>query len=226
MAEGIVARGKRTVVRWFQRGDVDKRQAWPSHTDPLYSHNDPRPMSNRERDFWFLERSSSATYKMFAIDDLRGNLVGWLTLRNINPQASTSVLGIALNPVWMNMEYGTDSLMAFLDCYFDGMGFKEMRLDVAAFNGRAMRSYEKCGFRYIGQHWTEHPSSLFPSVFNESQYKDIVCHFRRSLLGIEVLYHDMAIDRVTFARHKATLQADEQEGSNNEDVPVRRAARR
>jgi len=226
MAEGIVARGKRTVVRWFQRGDVDKRQAWPSHTDPLYSHNDPRPMSNRERDFWFLERSSSATYKMFAIDDLRGNLVGWLTLRNINSQASTSVLGIALNPVWMDMGYGTDSLMAFLDYYFDGMGFKEIRLDVAAFNGRAVRSYEKCGFRYIGQHWTEHPSSLFPSVFNEPQYKDVVRHFRRSLLGIEVLYCDMAIDRATFVRHKTALEAAEQEQSHDDDVPALRAAHR
>lgn len=226
MAEGIVARGGKTVIRWFQREDVDKRQAWPPHADPLYSHNDPRPMSNRERDFWFLERRSSGTYKMFAIDDFHGNLVGWLTLRNINLQLSTSVLGIALNPDWMDVGYGTDSLMAFLGYYFGDMGFREMRLDVAAFNGRAMRSYEKCGFRYIGQHWTEHPSSLFPPIFKDSQYKDVSRYFRRSLLGIEVLYYDMAIDRATFVRHKTVVEAAEQEEPNGEDVRARRTAHR
>ena len=229
MAEGIVARGKKTVVRWFQREDVDKRQDWPRHTDPIYSHNDPRPMSARERDFWFLERSASTSYKMFAIDDLQGNLVGWLTLRNINPQASTSVLGIALNPLWMGMGYGTDSLWAFFDYYFHDMGFREMRLDVAAFNRRGMRSYEKCGFQYIGQHWTEHPSSLFPPVFKDPRYKDVARYFRRSLLGVEVLYYDMAIDRATYLRHKADLEAlgTGVEGQAEvEKLPLRRSASR
>jgi diamine N-acetyltransferase len=228
MAERIVARGKKTVIRWFQREDVDKRQAWPRHTDPLYSHNDPRPMSVREQDFWFLERSSSTTYKMFAIDDFHGNMVGWLTLRNIHPQASTSVLGIALNPLWMDIGYGTDSLMAFLKYYFDSMGFRDMQLDVAAFNRRGMRSYEKCGFRYVGQHWTEHPSSLFPPVFKDSRYRDVVRYFKRSLLGVEVLYYDMAIDRATFMRHKAIVEATEQEAAlrQEEGVPARRTARR
>jgi diamine N-acetyltransferase len=226
MVEGIVGRGKKTVVRWFQREDVDKRQAWPRHTDPLYSHNDPRPMSTRERDFWFLERGSSATYKMFAIDDLHGNMVGWLTLRNMNARASTSVLGIALNPMWMDMGYGTDGLTAFLGYYFDEMGFREMRLDVAAFNRRAMRSYERCGFQYIGQHWTEHPSSLFPPIFRDTRYKDVVRYFRRSLLGIEVLYYDMAIDRVTFTRHNSDIVTSEKERARDEGVPTRRAARR
>ena len=226
MAEGIVARGKKTVIRWFEREDVDKRQAWPRHTDPLYSHNDPRPMSSRERDFWYLERTSSSSYRMFAIDDFQGNLVGWLTLRNINPQATTSVLGIALNPLWMGMGFGTDALWAFLDYYFGEAGFKEMRLDVAAFNRRGMRSYEKCGFQYIGQHWTEHPSSLFPPVFKDSRYRDVVNYFRRSLLGVEVLYYDMALDRATYLRQKAELERAGQaaEPSLEEGrVPARRA---
>ena len=47
MAEGVVARGKKTIIRWFERADVDKRQMWSKHTDPLLSHNDPRPMVNR-----------------------------------------------------------------------------------------------------------------------------------------------------------------------------------
>lgn len=202
MAEGVVARGKKTIIRWFERADVDRRQKWSRHTDPLYSHNDPRPMSSRERELWFLERSASANYRMFAVDNLNGDLIGWITLRNINLSAGTSVLGIALEPTRMDQGYGTDALMAFLDYYFGTMGFREMWLDVAAFNHRAMRCYEKCGFRYVGKHWTEHPSSAFPVVLSDPQYKEVASCLRRSLLGIEVLYNDMMLDRASYLRQK------------------------
>lgn len=224
MAEGIVARGSKTTIRWFQREDVDKRQAWPRHADPLLSHNDPRPMSSRERDFWFLERSASANYRMFAIDDYSGNLVGWLTLRNLDPQAKTSVLGIALDPTKMDRGYGTDALWAFLDYYFDVMGYREMLLDVAAFNRRAMRSYEKCGFRYAGQHWTDHPASLFPQVLSDRRYKEVAGYFRRSLLGIELLYYDMALDRHGWLTRKRALEGTPSEAER--EVPVRRVVGR
>lgn len=228
MAQGIVARGKKTVVRWFQREDVRKRQRWPKHTDPLYSHNDPRPMSPRERELWFLDRSLSSNYRMFAVDDQYGNLVGWITLRNINQETKTSVLGIALDPTRMGMGYGTDALMAFLDYYFGAMGFRELWLDVAAFNHRAMRSYEKCGFRYVGQHWTEHPSSAFPPVFSDPRYRDVVQYFRRSLLGVEVLYYDMMIDRQDYLRRKAEVQREVRGNPDraSEKPAPRRAARR
>ncbi|MHB0869030.1 MAG: GNAT family N-acetyltransferase [Chloroflexota bacterium] len=226
MAEGIVARGSKTVVRWFERADVDRRQQWPRHTDPLYSHNDPRPMSTRERDLWFLDRGVSGNYRMFAIDDAHGNMIGWITLRNINVEAGTSVLGIALDPTRMGMGYGTDALMAFLDYYFDDMGFREMWLDVAAFNHRAMRSYEKCGFRYVGQHWTEHPNSVFPPVFSDARYREVVQYFRRSLLGVEVLYYDMVIDRAAFRRRKAAMGAEARLERSREVNSAHRAARR
>ena len=203
MAEGVVARGKKTVIRWFERADVDKRQRWSKHTDPLLSHNDPRPMASRERDLWFLDRSVSSNYRMYAIDDLSGELIGWITLRNINMSAKTSVLGIALEPTKMDQGYGTDALMAFFDYYFNSLGFREIWLDVAAFNNRAMRCYEKCGFRFVGKHWMEHPSSSFPPVLSDPKYKDIAHYFRRSLLGIEVLYYDMMLDRASYLQCKA-----------------------
>lgn len=226
MSEGIVARGSKTVVRWFQREDVERRQQWPRHTDPLYSHNDPRPMSARERELWFLERASSPNYHMFTVDDFYGNMIGWITLRNINHAAGNGVLGIALDPTKMSMGFGTDALMAFLEYYFDGLGLREMVLDVAAFNERAMRSYEKCGFRYVGQHWTEHPRSAFPPVFSDPQYRPILRYLRRSLLGIEVLYYDMVVDKAAYLRQKAVLQDGASGERQEERTPSRRAAHR
>lgn len=226
MADGVVARGKKTIIRWFQREDVDKRQRWPRHSDPLYAHNDPRPMSSRESNLWYLERTASPSHRMFAIDDLEGSLIGWITLRNTNAAEGTSVLGIALDPSRMEMGYGTDALLAFLGYYFGSMGFRELQLDVAAFNHRAMRCYEKCGFRYVGQHWTEHPSSLFPPIFSDRRYRDVLHYFKRSLLGVEVLYHDMVIDRGAYLRQRAAQRDAESASRRPEDLPARRVARR
>lgn len=225
MAEGIVARGKKTVIRWFERKDADQRDQWPKHSDPLYSHNDPRSMSSRERDLWFLDRSAASSYRMFAIDDIHGDMIGWITLRNINLEAGTSVLGIALHPAKMGQGCGTDAMVAFFESYFGSMGFKEMWLDVAAFNARAMRCYEKCGFRYVGQHWTEHPTSLFPSVFSDPRYRGVVQYFRRSLLGMEVLYYDMVADRSTFVRAKGVEGRDERAAERVERAATRRVTR-
>lgn len=224
MAEGLVARGKKTVVRWFTREDLDRRQEWARHEDPLYSHNDPRPMTPRERDIWYLEHNASASNRVYAVEDLYGDLIGWLTLRHVNTALGTSVLGIAIEPGRLGVGYGTDSLWAFLGYYFGPMGFREMRLDVAAFNERAMRCYEKCGFRYVGKHWTDHPASLFPPVFRDSRYRDVLRFFRRSLLGLEVLYYDMAIDRAAYLRQRALMEGDEGAGAHLESVPLRRAS--
>jgi diamine N-acetyltransferase len=226
MAEGIVARGKKTVVRYCTREDLDKRQAWTRHEDPLYSHNDPRPMTPRERDIWYIEHSASASHRVFAVEDMYGNLVGWLTLRHVNTALGSSVLGIAIEPTRVGMGYGTDALWSFLGYYFGPMGFREMRLDVAAFNERAMRCYEKCGFRYVGEHWTDHPSSLFPPIFRESRYRDVSRYFRRSLLGLELLYRDMALDRAAYLRRRALLEGGEEADAavEAERVPLRRAA--
>ncbi len=224
MAEGIVARGEKTTIRWFERADVDKRQRWTRHTDPLYSHNDPRPMVGRERDLWFLERSSSSSYRMFAVDDLQEEMIGWITLRNINKSAGTSVLGIAIEPTRMSQGLGTDALMAFLDYYFRSLGFREMWLDVAAFNLRGIRCYEKCGFRFVGKHWTEHPTSAFPAVLSDQKYKDIAHYFRRSMLGVEVLYLDMVVDRTSYYRQKAANKNAGDSGEESGRLHQRRVA--
>ena len=226
MPVGIVARGSKTIVRWFQREDVDKRQQWPKHTDPLYSHNDPRPMSARERDLWFLEHTMSASHRMFAIDDLRGNMIGWITLRCVDMDSGSSVLGIALDPTKMGMGYGTDALKAFLGYYFGTMGLRLLRLDVAAFNLRAMRCYEKCGFRYVGQHWKEHPASAFPPIFSDPRYKDVSRYFRQTLLGVEVLYRDMVIDRISFFRQEGALHSAGQVDGQRKNHNARRIAQR
>jgi RimJ/RimL family protein N-acetyltransferase len=190
-----LARGQKTVIRHFTREDVDKWLAWPHHTDPLYSSSYPRAMSRLERDSWFSERSHRADYMMFAADDFQGNLVGLLTLRNIERSRSHAVLGITMRPEVLGGGLGTDSLWAFLSYYFNILHFDAMILDVAAYNRRAQRVYEKCGFIYTGDHWGHYDDY---SVFYNEHYRNIREYFRQHGAWVETLYFDMILRRYDY----------------------------
>jgi RimJ/RimL family protein N-acetyltransferase len=195
----VLARGHKTIIHQFTREDVDKWMDWPQHPDPLYSSSYPRPMSRYERDVWFSERSSRNDYMMFAVEDLYGNLVGLITLRNIDRNHSHAVLGITIRPETLGGGHGTDCLWAFLGYYFDNLNFDAMILDVAAYNRRAQRVYEKCGFVYTGEHWGHFDDY---TVFYNDHYKNLRQFFRQHGVWVETLYYDMILRKYDFHQRK------------------------
>lgn len=193
----ILAKGELTVIRSFSRDDVDKWLQWPPHPDPLYQSSYPRPMNRYERDAWYYERLNRSDYMMYAVDDFNGSLIGLLTLRNIDRARTHAVLGITLSPNALNGGYGTDSLWTFLSYFFNFMRFDAMILDVAAYNRRAQRVYEKCGFVYTGEHWGHYDDY---TVFTNEHYRGIRNYFRRHGPWIESLFYDMILRRDDFLR--------------------------
>ncbi len=192
----VLCRGERVSIRPFQRSDVDAWQSWPYHDDPLYAAQEPVLVGARERDLWYLDRANRSDYWMYAVDDEQGRMIGWFSLRRIDPLVGTSVLGITFCPSIVGRGYGTDTLVAFLGYYFTEMGFKRMYLDVAAYNLRARRCYEKSGFRYIGFHWGDHYG---PNPYTEPRYAHLAWAFRRDIFGrVFCLYHDMAVTAAEF----------------------------
>jgi RimJ/RimL family protein N-acetyltransferase len=191
----LVAQGCKTRVRHFNREDVDKWLAWSQQPDPLYSSSYPRQMNRYERDAWFYERTNRTDYYMFAVDNFEGQLVGLITLRNIDKFRIQAVLGITLRPESLGGGYGTDSLWAFLHYFFDVMRFDVMLLDVAAYNRRAQRVYEKCGFVYTGEHWGYFEDY---SVFVNDHYRGVRQYFRKQGAWVETLFYDMLIRRQDF----------------------------
>jgi len=195
----ILAKGVSTVIRPFTRDDVDSWLSWPWHPDPLYQSSYPRPMNRYERDAWYYERLNRTDYMMFAVDDFDGHLVGLLTLRNIDRARTHAVLGITLSYSYLDYGYGTDSLWAFLGYYFDYMRFEAMVLDVAAYNRRGQRVYEKCGFVYTGEHWGHFDDY---TVFTNEHYRGLRNYFRRHGAWVEVLFYDMILRRDDFFKRR------------------------
>jgi len=191
----VLARGHKTLVHQFMREDVDKWMAWPMHQDPLYASSYPRTMNRFERDDWFQDRSSRNDYMMFAAEDFQGNLIGLITLRNIERNRTHAVLGITIRPEILGSGFGTDCLWIFLYYYFETLHFDALILDVAAYNYRAQRVYEKCGFVRTGEHWGHYDDY---SVFYNDYYKNIRNYFRQRGAWIETLYYDMILRRYDY----------------------------
>ncbi len=195
----VLVAGEKSLIRQFSREDVDAWLQWPPQPDPLFASSYPRPMNRYERDAWYYERLNRSDYMMFAVDDKQGQLVGLLTLRNIDRNRTHSVLGITLRPETLSIGLGTDSLWAFLGYYFDVLRFDSMILDVAAYNRRAQRVYEKCGFVYTAEHWGHFDDY---SVFTNEHYNGIRHYFRRHGAWIETLFYDMVLRRHDFYKRR------------------------
>lgn len=190
-----VAEGERTLVRRFNRRDVDRWLAWGRHADPLYSPYDPQTMSGSMRDAWYDDLIHRQEQIPFAVDDFEGQLIGRIFLRFVNRVEGGAVLGIDFDPRRVGQGYGTDALRAFLGYYFGPLGFRRMLLSVAAYNIRARRSYERLGFRYLGTHWERFRCDA--NILADDRYEAVRHLFRRTRTGLEALFHTMELDQPT-----------------------------
>jgi RimJ/RimL family protein N-acetyltransferase len=195
----VVARGRLCTVREFERADVDRWLDWPRHQDPLFHVFNPPPMSTRQRDSYFESRRGASDVRLFAVDDLQGELIGRLNLREIDWFARTAVVGISFRPDRLGQGFGTDSLRAFLYYYFTTLQMMALFLDVAAHNVRARRCYERCGFRHVGDHWGESlPDTA--GIFRHPRNAEMRPFFRREGALIRALFLDMVIRPADFDR--------------------------
>jgi diamine N-acetyltransferase len=209
----VVARGQHCLVRDFVRADVDRWLEWPRHHDPLFHVFNPPPMSQRQRDNYFESKRGVSDIRLFAVDDSQGELVGRLNLRDIDWFARTAVIGISFRPDRLGRGLGTDSLQAFLEYYFQAMRMSALFLDVAAHNARARRCYEKCGFRYIGEHWGESMPDT-SGIFRDDRLASLRPCFRREGSLMRALYLDMVIQ---FPDHQRARRAAAQAADKTEN---------
>lgn len=195
----VLARGEYTIVREWERADIDRWIAWPRHKDPFFESYNPPMMSVRQRDDYFQHRLQSTDTRQYSVDSLEEELIGRISLREIDLKIGASVLGISFQPERLGRGYGTDALWAFLGYYFRSLKFQALFLDVAAFNQRAYRVYEKCGFRKCGQRWGEAQTD-FPGVFRKKEHEPIRPLFKWEYGLMRPLLYDMVIRRDEWER--------------------------
>lgn len=193
MSEKVIGCQGRVKVRKFRRRDLKNRLAWPPYTKPLLAHLNYSLSGIVERERWVLARVTNVGRMYFAIEDENGELIGEMSLREMDMEAKRSRLGIHFASNKVGLGYGGEAISALLDYYFNRMGFAVMYLDVAAHNTRAIRLYERMQFQYLAPFWRLEPADL--KIFEDEAYAGIRRFFRRKRNSLECLFQDMQLTR-------------------------------
>lgn len=178
----------------MRRADLAAMAAWRPFADPLYQPFDFPRRSLSEHVRWLTWRLSDPSRRQYAVENEERQVVGSLTLREIDGQRSAR-LGITLGADYVSHGYGPEALAIFFDYYYGSMGFAKMVLDVSATNLRAVRAYRALGFRQIGQHYRPASHSSYRILRKEPRYRHLRPFFRRLGTGHQVLFYDMAMTR-------------------------------
>ena len=133
------------------------------------------PFSAEDEEDWYeiqrKERQQGKSYS-FAIRLKDGAThVGGCGLMRINWQARSAMAGINIGARenW-GKGYGTDAMRVLLRYAFMELNMNRVGLEVFSYNPRAIRSYEKCGFREEGR--------VREAIFRDGVY------FDKILMGI------------------------------------------
>jgi RimJ/RimL family protein N-acetyltransferase len=107
------------------------------------------PVSQIEE--WIVEEASDneSTFSIHTLIDDR--IIGSIGLFGFNRDAGSAWVGIGIgDPYYRGKGYGTDAMKVLLNYAFNELNLHRVNLGVFEFNQRAIRSYEKCGFKYEG----------------------------------------------------------------------------
>jgi len=188
-------KSQNVIIRSMDRDDLDKMESWRPFTDPLSAlWNIPRSTSV-SRDIWFVMHGTDPSRMWFAIDRIAdGQLIGTLSLREIVKPISAR-LGISFGSDYVDHGYGSEALRTFLPYYFQTLGFQRLLLDVAAANKRAIRVYEKLGFRQTDSHYRMIPEGTDLSFLQQPAYRELHPYFRRHFGHMQLLFLDMSLEK-------------------------------
>ena len=148
--------GSRVKIKKFNLEDAYLMRKWGKHQNPLLEDYNFPEMTDKELEDWYHMKTRHMFDKYYSIYDREGNqMIGYMGTKNINLIRKSSTLGIVLDPKKVSLGYGSDALKSFLIYYFSTLKMKRMYLEVAEFNKRAYRLYEKIGFKNIGYYMDE-----------------------------------------------------------------------
>ena len=100
----------------------------------------------------YLEENSNpeATFVIVTLED--NKMIGTVSLEDINWINRTATLGIFIgDKEFRSKGYGTEAIRLILEYGFKYMNLYNIKLDLMEFNERALKCYEKCGFKGYGR---------------------------------------------------------------------------
>lgn len=193
-------KGERIIIRPLRRDDIDKRLKWKPYPDPLYAHYNLGEMTEAPKKAWYLKRKKDPLMLYLSIESLKGELLGFLNIYDLDWDNKKAKLGIYLGYESTDKGYGTEAIRTLLPYFFEKMRFKKLYLDVAALNQRAIKCYLNCGFEFVRTKFERHDPRNKIDIFGDERFKDIRKYFKKEGDDILVQFEEMRITEEMWER--------------------------
>ncbi|SDH15790.1 GNAT family N-acetyltransferase [Desulfosporosinus hippei] len=146
--------GLKTSVRPVEEDDIDEIYQWYNDQEVNLWSTGAWPLNtllNKEQlSIKFLDGSSDG-YR-YSILDENNYLIGTIGFKELNiPSRSTTLFVVIGNKSFWGKGYGTDALIVFARYLFTQWNLHRISLDTWDGNLRAIKAYEKVGFKIEGR---------------------------------------------------------------------------
>lgn len=189
-----ITEGKRVRIRRLKVEDVFEMKRWGKHNNPLFQDYNFPDLNDDEVREWFKIKTTQRNNVCFSVTNEGNVIIGYINVKEIKRFRRNAKLGIVFDPNYVDKGYGTESILLLLKYFFNDMNMKCMYLDVAKHNKRAIRCYEKCGFKTVN----EYKDKLYDqniNIFDDEQFADIRDSFVISNSIIYGYYYRMKVER-------------------------------
>jgi RimJ/RimL family protein N-acetyltransferase len=165
-----VIRSEHIYLRPPERSDLSSFVRWFADAETVRHLAARAPFSMAMEEKWFaqvVESQGKGSYHFVICVLEDGRAIGVADLRAIDLENGKAEFGITIGEKgeW-NKGYGTEALRAISDFGFGSLRLERIALEVYEDNPRAMRSYEKAGFRHEGR--------LRKAHFREGSHSDVL----------------------------------------------------
>jgi|SRR5690554_1673482 len=142
---------RRVVIRPFTVEDLESMVQWNNDFEVEQYVDRCLPKTLGECQIWFEQNIPSRNYRLYAIEDESGKVIGDLELDHICWKKREAELRIRIGEKdYWDQGYGFSALRAILARAFTRLGLERIYLRVYAFNLRAIHCYKKVGFKKEG----------------------------------------------------------------------------
>lgn len=191
-----IVEGSRVKIRRLKVEDVFEMRKWGKHDSPLFNDYNFPDLNDTEVKEWFKLKTGQRSNICFSVSNENDDVIGYINVKNIKRLRKNAKLGIVFDPDYINKGYGTESIILILSYFFCNMNMKCMYLDVAKHNKRAIRCYEKCGFKIVNEYKEKFYDQSI-NIFDDEKFADVREGFTISNSILYCYYFRMKAERAS-----------------------------